>query len=169
MPGSTATLAMPYPLATEPVSQGDDAIKALAERVEAVFGTPGVAWTAYTPGLAGAAQGNGTLTGGFFKLGKTRHFWAKFVLGSTSTISGNPISLGLPTAARSATEGWGALTGDFLDSGTARYGAQVDRGTSVVSLYTIGANGLYGAVTPTAPFTWAAGDIVFTSGTYEAA
>lgn len=34
MPGATAGLGLPYPLATEPVSQGDDAIKALAERVE---------------------------------------------------------------------------------------------------------------------------------------
>jgi hypothetical protein len=38
MPATTAKYAYPYPLGTDPVSDGDDAIKALADRVEAVNG-----------------------------------------------------------------------------------------------------------------------------------
>lgn len=34
MPGATVRIALPFPLATEPVSQGDDAIKALAEALD---------------------------------------------------------------------------------------------------------------------------------------
>jgi hypothetical protein len=36
MPGTTPKLALPYPLGTDRVADGDDAIKALAERVETV-------------------------------------------------------------------------------------------------------------------------------------
>ena len=35
MAGTTTTLKMPYPLGTDPISDGDDQIKALAERIEA--------------------------------------------------------------------------------------------------------------------------------------
>ena len=37
MPASTPTYAIPYPLGTDRVMDGDDAIKSLAERVEAVW------------------------------------------------------------------------------------------------------------------------------------
>jgi hypothetical protein len=39
MAGATTKYAFPYPLGTDPISDGDDQIKALAERVEAVLGT----------------------------------------------------------------------------------------------------------------------------------
>lgn len=38
MPASTPKYAFPYPLGTDFIADGDDAIKALAERVEAVLG-----------------------------------------------------------------------------------------------------------------------------------
>lgn len=34
MPSSTPVMGLPYPLGTDPVADGDDAIKALAERIE---------------------------------------------------------------------------------------------------------------------------------------
>ena len=37
MPSTTPAMGLPYPLGTDPVADGDDAIKALAERVEAVY------------------------------------------------------------------------------------------------------------------------------------
>lgn len=37
MPSATPALALPYPLGTDRVSDGDDAIKALAERTEAIL------------------------------------------------------------------------------------------------------------------------------------
>lgn len=36
MPSQTPVFALPYPLGTDPVADGDDAIKALAERIEAL-------------------------------------------------------------------------------------------------------------------------------------
>lgn len=38
MPATTPGIALPYPVGTDPVQQGDDAIKALAERIEARMG-----------------------------------------------------------------------------------------------------------------------------------
>lgn len=39
MAGSTTKYALPYPSGTDPLKQGDDTIKALAERVEVVMST----------------------------------------------------------------------------------------------------------------------------------
>jgi hypothetical protein len=50
MPGTTAKLLLPYPLSTDPVSDGDDQMKALADRLELLIGAP---WTPYVPGFAG--------------------------------------------------------------------------------------------------------------------
>jgi hypothetical protein len=43
MPATTPKYAFPYPLGTDLIAEGDDAIKALAERVEAVLGPPWIA------------------------------------------------------------------------------------------------------------------------------
>jgi len=40
MPGSTPKFAFPYPLGTDLIADGDDTIKALAEKVDTVLGTP---------------------------------------------------------------------------------------------------------------------------------
>lgn len=55
MPGSTAILALPYPLATEPVSQGDDAIKALAEAVDAYIASGNTTMSSSGAGVNAAA------------------------------------------------------------------------------------------------------------------
>lgn len=43
MPGATTRFQLPYPLGSEPVADGDDAIKALAEKLDTVLYT-GNAW-----------------------------------------------------------------------------------------------------------------------------
>jgi hypothetical protein len=54
MPASTPVYALPYPLNTDPVTNGDDTIKALAERVEALMrdrsqaGTVSMSWASNT-------------------------------------------------------------------------------------------------------------------------
>jgi hypothetical protein len=45
MPATTPKLLLPYPLGTDPIADGDDSIKALAERVETIWTG---AWTAAT-------------------------------------------------------------------------------------------------------------------------
>lgn len=47
MPASTPTYGLPYPAATDPLANGDDAIKALAERVDLLLGESG--FTNITP------------------------------------------------------------------------------------------------------------------------
>lgn len=47
MPGATAKYAVPYPLPADPVADGDDRIKALAERVDYLLGEAGA--TTITP------------------------------------------------------------------------------------------------------------------------
>lgn len=131
----------------------------------------GGAWTAYTPTLAGATQGNGTLTGGWTQIGKTVHFWARFVLGSTSTVSGGNIALGLPVAARTA-QSSGALQSFITDLGVANYvGVPVLTTTTCQTWLSVtsGAYATLGGLSSTAPMTWGAGDEVLVNGTYEAA
>ena len=65
---------------------GSDPSGDLGDLLDAKFTTPG-AWTSYTPVLSGStwAVGNGTISGAYTQIGKTVHFTARFVLGSTST------------------------------------------------------------------------------------
>lgn len=128
------------------------------------------AWAAYTPTLSGATQGNGTVTGGYVQIGKTVHFWAKFTLGSTSTM-GTYVGCGLPVPARSAAA-FGALSSMITDAGSTSYVGLPSPHASEVRVYAVHTGGAYAAVgtlTSTVPHTWAAGDLVDVRGTYEAA
>jgi hypothetical protein len=58
MPSSTPKYQLPYPLGTDRVADGDNAIQALAERVEAI--TPSVRYGVTT--MATNAQSDGTIT-----------------------------------------------------------------------------------------------------------
>lgn len=128
------------------------------------------AMTSYTPTLTGTGttQGNATMTGSYIQFGKVTHFWARAVRGST-TVMGSVLTLSLPATARSSSDGWFGLTGEFIDTGTANYLAIVGRGTAGVTLWIPGTNGAFTAPSSTAPFTWATGDVIYVGGTYEAA
>lgn len=128
------------------------------------------AWASYTPTLTGSGttQGNATMTGGYIQYGKTTHFWARAVRGST-TVIGSVLTLSLPATARSAGEGWLGVTGEFTDTGTASYAAALAKGTTGVTLWVPGTNGVFTSPSSTVPFTWATGDVIFVGGTYEAA
>lgn len=53
MPGATTKHAIPYPTPTDPVRDGDDRIKALAERVDLLLGETGL--VSITPSAADVA------------------------------------------------------------------------------------------------------------------
>lgn len=57
MPANTPKYALPYPLGTDLIANGDDMIKALAERVEAVLG-PTSAAVAYSANAIDAYEGS---------------------------------------------------------------------------------------------------------------
>lgn len=160
MPGNTPVMGLPYPLATEPVSQGDDAFESLAQAID------GLAWSNYTPGLVNWT--GATTTGRFVRIGRTCHFRAKAVLTAGFTTVGGPM-LQAPFAfnAAAATPQLGGL---FTDASTNAYAASVAPGTSTgAALYVLGPSGAWALPTAVNPFTWGIGDSLEVFGTYEVA
>lgn len=133
------------------------------EQVRDNFKALGDAWTSYTPTLGGWTGGNGTLSGAYMQAGKLVHFRAKLVVGSTTTVSGNP-TLTLPVTATAARcfAGSGAA---YDVSGTAHAGLDCMNNSTTTVTFRDGSNSL----SSTVPFTWATGDELYVSGTYEAA
>lgn len=172
MPGATPNLALPYPLATEPVSQGDDAIKALADNLDALLGG---GWTTYVPVWTGTGSnpvlGNGTLTGRYKKVGWTVHYYISLVMGSTTTYGGGRWDITLPAAAAPAYSDLITPLGvaHVRDAGTRNYAglAMYSTPNKVHAWRDGGAS--EAVITPTTPMTWTTFDILTLSGTYEAA
>lgn len=124
------------------------------------------AWTAYTPTASGGLTvGNGTWGAAYMRIGKTIHVRVLFTLGSTSAVA-SAISVSLPVA--QLVNGSVVLAGHVLDSSAGATGrlpaSAVGNGAGTVGVYTSG-----GSLTSTVPFTWATGDVIAFSGTYEAA
>lgn len=118
------------------------------------------AWTTYTPATSGLTLGNGTIVARYMQIGKTVHVQARFILGSTSVIGGDPM-IGLPITEKGTIESLGIAR--FQDASSyIQYGGWWRTGF-------IGYNTTYGDITATVPFTWAVGDIIWLSCTYEAA
>jgi hypothetical protein len=127
------------------------------------FAAVGDAWTSYTPTLGNATLGNGTLSAAYIQAGKLVQFRIKFVLGSTSAITG-AVTFTLPvnaTAARTMT-----VPAIFNDaSGPFKIGGGYNSSTSVLAFR----DDASAAISSTSPFTWATSDEIFVSGSYEAA
>jgi hypothetical protein len=78
---------------------------------------PTYTWTTYTPSNLGITVGNGTQTARYVKIGKTVFLSYRFVLGSTSAVSGS-VYIGTPSTVGSASSCSVIIT----DAGTANYG-----------------------------------------------
>lgn len=129
------------------------------------------AWTSYTPVWAAATTnpvlGNGTLTGRYMKVGRTTTVAIKLTMGSTTTYGSGIYRWSLPAAA-AATEAVGTL---FIGDASAGYStgiAYVSASNTDVTAY-VGAAGSGAAVSGTVPQTFAAGDRIWITATYEAA
>lgn len=129
------------------------------------------AWTTWTPTLANLTLGSGTVTARYRRLGKTVDFHFKFVLGSGSAVGTQP-TFTLPATPHSS---YGLFqdavgTADFADAGTAnRRGIVWVFSGSTAIIYALSTTGVQTDVTSTSPHTWASGDSISVSGTYEAA
>ena len=138
----------------------------------AQYAIPDGYWRSYTPtpGGAGFTVGNGTATGRYARIGNTVHFWAKFVFGSTSSVTSANPSLSLPvTAAASETGSFGAV---FTDSGVQNYAGfgLINAGGTAILVFRFSATNQGGAaLTSTTPFTWGTADFFHVNGTYELA
>lgn len=132
-------------------------------------------WDTYTPGWSATgtapALGNGTLVGAYLQLGKTVLFTIKWTAGSTTTYGTGQYRFNLPFTVGSADH---IATGFIGDSsvGAAGYTAAVigliAAGTITVAPYA-GNVGAAQAVSNTTPQTFANGDRIWLSGTYQAA
>jgi len=131
------------------------------------------AYASYTPGsITGFTQGNGTVSGRFRQFGKTVFFNLTLTLGSTSAITGGLV-IQFPVSANTANNGCFFGQSRFADAGTQEYiGTLVQNGTNFYTAAAINASGTYAAnqgISSTIPFTWTTSDVIFLSGTYEAA
>ena len=131
--------------------------KALADATGSKLGA---AWTPYTPTTSALTVGNGTITARYTQIGKTVHAQVKFVLGSTSAIEQDAF-IGLPVNENGTIESLGIAR--FQDASSfIQYVGWWRTGF-------IGYSTVYGDINATTPFTWAVGDIMWLSCTYEAA
>jgi len=128
------------------------------------FGAIGDARTAFTPTTANITLGNGTLTGALTSAGKLFHSRMKFVLGSTSAITGSPTFTFGVTAVASRTVVARAVYWDDSASAT-KIGGGINTSTTVLNLR----DDASAALSSTNPFTWATSDEIIIEVTGEAA
>ena len=128
----------------------------------------GGAWTTWTPTIASWTQGNGTVVAVYEQVGRTVNCYVIITWGTTS--SGFVGTVSVPkTAARA-----GALGVSYInDSGGSAYPAVcLLETTTTATVYVTVASGTYTTITgisATVPFTFATGDSIRFSLTYEAA
>jgi hypothetical protein len=133
-----------------------------------VFPTDTDAWLTYTPAwtASGTAPvlGNGSLVGAYGKVGRNINFRAYLTIGSTTTFGTGSYFLSLPIACVfGGTTPVGNATIVDVSAGT-RFGRRGVLQTTTTCTFESEA----GVVTSNlAPMTWATGDILAWSGTYE--
>jgi hypothetical protein len=128
------------------------------------------AYTTFTPTLSGTGWtiGNGTSVGKYSQIGKRVNYSLIITFGSTSTFGGAGLEISLPVA-RTANDS--IFNGIGIDVSTANYYTlpTVSAAGSIVKPQAIqSAIGLIQEVISTKPFTWANGDQIYVSGSYEA-
>lgn len=131
------------------------------------------AWASYTPTLGGFTLGNGTVAAKYMQIGKTVHFRFVLTLGSTTTLgAGGTNSFTLPVNAVAFHYHFVGSAVDSSASSLYTLTAHSDitlANTNVLTLgYPKSATNDQN-VDSISPVTFAAGDIISISGTYEAA
>jgi hypothetical protein len=130
------------------------------------------AWTSWTPTWTNLTVGNGVGDYKYLIVGKTVHFRLKFTLGTTSAVATGP-RFSLPVNSTGMGDNDAYAIGTSLDAGIAAYYAFGRFGTSSTCDVMCGtASGSYighANIATTVPFTWATGDIIQLTGSYEAA
>lgn len=129
-------------------------------------------WTPYTPTWTGVTVGNATQATSYFVAGKLVIMRLRFIFGSTSSFTGNPL-FSLPVTANANTYG-GGMVATYRDVSA---GADYDGFIRLAGTAngwpelknSAGANDGRTLLTSTTPFTWATGDILDGYLTYESA
>jgi len=133
-------------------------------------------WTSYTPvwsldGAGSTTVGNGTLTGSYKVIGKTVFFLARLVWGSSTNITsgaGLTWRLSIPITSSATTN---IIANALYRDGTTYYtGSAINEpgtSTTIVTLYYVTTSGALSQVISSTPFTWANGDSLTITGTYQ--
>jgi hypothetical protein len=149
----------------------------IRDQLNSFFG----AWTAWTPGWlaeGGAAPtlGNGTLSGRYLKVGRTVDWTFALSWGSTTAAGGGGGSENwmfvLPAVPAAAFTHRAALADAFDASTSLHYsggGVYANTSGGVVKTFVSNRADLSGIWDSTLPFTYAASDILYSWGRYEAA
>jgi len=130
-------------------------------------GTTLGAWTTFTPTLGGWTLGNGTLTGKYVRIGKTVHYRIEYTVGSTDTIAGTPTWAMPVNGAVGVTSRTPCGVATLHDTSATAYRHYVAGYTVANVILVFNPDG--SLTTATAPWTWATGDHISITGTYEAA
>ena len=146
--------------------------------LDSVLGTSW-AWQSFTPTftlVGGGSNGNAVITGAYTQIGKTVHFWMKYVIGSSTTFSGmTQMKATLPVTATAA---WvaGNFAGVFGGGGNGAVGnaplTNFSTSTTdfrIVALNTASTYAGFFDISSTVPGTWNIGDSLWINGVYEAA
>lgn len=98
MPGSTPIYGFPYPLGTDPVRNGDNIIRALAEDVETVISGQGSYVDVVGQTFDNLSVNNGTVTSRYARVGDMVHFYGSLTFGTTTSMTGT-VAVALPVNA----------------------------------------------------------------------
>lgn len=176
MTATTPVYALPYPETTDP-PDGPSQMSALALAVETELaklnGTGAAAWTAFTPTWTNITIGNGTSECAYIKRGRLVVARFKLTFGSTTVITSTP-QPGLPVTAAAAASLAQADLAVYRDVSASSnfFGIIHMASTTVVQFSQLGrasATDAFASISATVPFTWATGDIMGGTVTYEAA
>ena len=138
---------------------------------QATWPTATEAWQAWSPSYANLTVGNGTVVARYIQVGDLVTAAWLFTMGSTSSVGTGP-TVSLPVTATSS------YTATYMTLGTAEYvnawvaaylGLADNASTTTVALQSIGASGIWAAVSATVPFTFATSDALSFQISYEAA
>jgi hypothetical protein len=127
-------------------------------------------WQSWSPTWVNLSIGNGTLVfAKYLQIGKTVHFRLKFTFGGTSSISGS-VTFTLPVTASSdyTTNDTINSSVQYNDSSSTRQSGEVLISTTTTAVL-ISNPAVYAVLSSTVPFTWATGDQILISGSYESA
>jgi hypothetical protein len=131
-------------------------------------------WISYTPTWTASTTdpvlGNGSLTGGYRRIGDQVDFWLKLTAGSTTTFGVGTYRLSLPVAGLDSSYVQGFSVG-ILDAGTAWYVNYMGQGqrSGLSSSFECTSMNTSADWTTTAPFTFGNTDSVTVQGSYRVA
>ena len=164
---ATTPNGLPYPVGTDKVVDGDDAIQALATFLDPGYGP----WTAYTPTFVGFTPGTSPVVGNWKRIGNTVHAYGRVLINDGFTFTGT-LQMNLPAPIHPRYDNPMPIGIFTIYQGEGfNYLGQVVKGTSPATTgvpFVQMPTGVSG-ITGTLPNTWNPGQMFAWSLTYEGA